>query len=196
MRETIAVDVDEVLFPFADEFIKYHNGTHGTELAHHHLYSPALATEIGVTELEAAERIYTFHRELNDATVEPLTTAREAIGLLAAKYTLVVITARNPEFQDRTTEWLAQHFPDTFKSVNAIGHYNLQGNGALTKAKVCQRFNAIALIDDSLGHVRECAKQGMQGILFGSYPWNQANSLPPGVTRCLDWESVLRHLDV
>ncbi|MGH7234327.1 MAG: hypothetical protein ACREF7_02680, partial [Candidatus Saccharimonadales bacterium] len=65
-----------------------------------------------------------------------------------------------------------------------------------SKAEVCQELGAIALIDDSLGHTKECAEVGIEGILFGDYYWNQVDVLPPGVTRCVDWQAVNQHFNI
>jgi hypothetical protein len=64
-----------------------------------------------------------------------------------------------------------------------------------SKAEVCQEIGAFALIDDSIGHVTGCAEIGRRGILFGNYPWNQAEILHEDIIRCPDWRIVLDHFD-
>ncbi|HVX57219.1 MAG TPA: hypothetical protein VHA37_05800, partial [Candidatus Saccharimonadales bacterium] len=73
--------------------------------------------------------------------------------------------------------------------------YHLEMKQPKPKAAVCREVGAVALIDDSLGHVQTCAEQGIDGVLFGDYPWNQAEELPAGVTRCADWAAVLEYFD-
>lgn len=60
-----------------------------------------------------------------------------------------------------------------------------------------KQVSAVALIDDSLGHVSECAGIGMQGVLFGDYSWNShSEQLPDRVTRCADWNEVAEFFSV
>ena len=66
----------------------------------------------------------------------------------------------------------------------------------LTKAEVCKEIGAVALIDDSLKHLLQCSEVGIEGILFGDYPWNQTDSLPENITRCTNWLEVLEHLNI
>lgn len=64
-----------------------------------------------------------------------------------------------------------------------------------TKAEICHALGASTLIDDSLVHVSQCVDAGIDGILFGDYPWNQSAQLPDGIKRCVDWSAVLEHFD-
>ncbi len=191
-RERIAIDVDEVLFPFLDEFIQYHNNKYGTSLTRDQVdnyeFSKALKLDIPAT----VQRIYNFHEHLGNKTVEPFEASKEAIAKLSKKYDLSIVTARHPKFEDMTTEWLKRHYGDIFKNINHIGFAPIMEK-ARTKAEVCLEIKAIALIDDSVDHILGCSAVGIDGILFGDYPWNQYNSLPPNVTRCINWGEVLRH---
>ncbi len=66
----------------------------------------------------------------------------------------------------------------------------------VTKAEICQKIGAFALLDDSISHLVECAEVGVDGYLFGDYPWNQVEELPNGIVRCLDWQEVADNLNV
>ena len=84
--------------------------------------------------------------------------------------------------------------PGFFSDVLHIGYADVMEK-PVKKVDMCKRLGAIALIDDSLSHVTECAEEGIEGVLFGDYPWNQADELPSGVTRCVDWPAVLEYFD-
>ncbi|HEY5267859.1 MAG TPA: hypothetical protein VII94_01850, partial [Candidatus Saccharimonadales bacterium] len=66
----------------------------------------------------------------------------------------------------------------------------------LTKAEVCIDLGAIALIDDSLPHILHAVESGVEGVLFGNYPWNQTLELPIGAIRTESWPKVLEHFNV
>jgi hypothetical protein len=54
-------------------------------------------------------------------------------------------------------------------------------------------LGATYIIEDMPGHAFECAEAGIKTVLFGDYPWNKADKLPAGVTRCSDWPAVLEY---
>jgi uncharacterized HAD superfamily protein len=192
-KEKIAIDIDEVLYPFLDGFIVHHNVEYGTDLTIEDFDSYKFEGPLGLEIPEMVRRVYSFTTTTGDIQVNPLRQARDSCEILSERYDLVVITNRHPSFEDVTVNWLEHHFPDYFKHVELIGHPDLVDK-PLTKAEVCLRLGAIALVDDSLSNTTEVAEVGLEGILFGNYPWNQAVELPKGVIRCETWPEVLRHL--
>jgi 5'(3')-deoxyribonucleotidase len=194
-KEKLAIDIDEVLFPFLDEFIIHHNAEYGTRLNREDFDSYSFEGPLGLEVPEMARRVYNFTGLTANIQINPLKEARVSVEKLSDVYDLFVITARHPSFEDVTTHWLEQHFPEYFKHVELIGHPALIDK-PLTKAEVCRRLGATALIDDSLLHITEAAKEHINGILFGNYKWNQTNKLPDGVVRCETWPKVLEYLDI
>jgi 5'(3')-deoxyribonucleotidase len=192
-KETLAIDIDEVLYPFLDEFIVHHNAEYNTQLTREDFDSYNFEGPLGLEIPEMVKRVYAFTGMTADIQVDPLKEARESIVKLSDKYDLVVVTARHPSFEDITINWLERHFPDYFKHVELIGHPALVDK-PLTKAEVCLRLGATALIDDSLLHTTQVAEIGIKGILFGNYKWNQMDVLPERVVRCENWSAVLKHL--
>lgn len=192
-RETIAVDVDEVLFPFVDNFVKHDNAIHGGNFAAEHFSTYAFEQVLQTTMRHSMTRVYDFNKQ-DHSHIQPLEQARDALVTLSERFDLAIVTARHPQFEANTTSWLDLHLDGFFSSLTHIG-YSPVMEKPVKKIDVCRELGAIALIDDSLGHVSECAKEGVLGVLFGNYPWNQATTLPEGVTRCQDWQAVLRYFE-
>lgn len=48
----------------------------------------------------------------------------------------------------------------------------------------------MALVEDHLDHAAAVAAEGIDVVLFGLYPWNQAEKLPERVTRVPDWPTA------
>lgn len=194
-RETIAVDIDEVLFPFIDEFIKDHNDKYATHLSrdqfHEYEFSGPLELDIPNT----IDRVYAFQKQLNSINSEPFEESVEAVNKLSRQYNLAIITARHPQFEPMTIDWLREHYKNFFVSITHIGYAPIMEKPR-TKAEVCLKIGAVALIDDSISHILQCSTSGIEGILFGNYPWNQCNFLPPNVTRCHGWSEVLKHYNL
>lgn len=193
----IATDIDEVLFPFVDEFAVWHNTEYGTELKTRDFVSYEFSGVLEVSVKEAVHRVHTFFgAEHSHLAVPPLGEAQEAIARLEKQYEIVAITARHPQFEDPTVQYLLQHFGGVITDIALLGRHDTGIDILRTKAEVCHELGAIALVDDSITHVAECARTGIQGILFGDYPWNQADELPNGVVRYENWDGVLEHFGV
>jgi hypothetical protein len=92
-----------------------------------------------------------------------------------------------------TNAWLRKYFLDTFPEAILIGNV-LEDRSSTNKAAVCQALGVEYLIDDQLHYMEQCAEIGQKSILFGDYPWNQAEQLPPGVQRYSDWSSLTKFL--
>lgn len=190
-KKIIAVDVDEVLFPFIPEFTKYFNAIHDTSISQNDFVTYEFEKILGIPQDEVIKHMYGF-TDAGHAGVEPLAEAQSAIATLSQSYELIVVTARNPRQADATNEWLDKFFPGAFSRKHFVGYRPVMIN-PVTKASVCQAHGSFALIDDSMTNLRECSAAGLQGVLFGNYSWNEAVELPPGIIRCRDWSEVVTH---
>lgn len=187
-KETIAVDIDEVLFPFVPNFVDYHNRLNGTSITADDFRTYRFEDDLGVSLEESIEHVYSFNAA-DHSQIAPLEGTAEAITRLSERFNLNLVTARHPQFETNTLGWIDRHFPETFDSVTFIGYAAIMETPR-TKAEICHEIGAIALIDDSPGHVNQCVEEGIQGILFGEYPWNRDCSLANGVVRCGSWTDV------
>ena len=195
-KEVLAVDIDEVLFPFVAEFSFWHNNEYGTDYSLENFHTYDFDKVLGESIPETVHRIHTFLSvEHAHMTVAPLEEAQDAITKLTERYRPVAVTARHPEFENPTLQYLLHHFKEIITDITLVGHKETL-SVVRSKAEVCQEVGAIALIDDSITHVANCAAVGIDGILFGNYPWNQAETLPAGVTRYDNWQGVLGHLGI
>jgi 5'(3')-deoxyribonucleotidase len=192
-KKIIAVDVDEVLFPFIPEFTRYFNAIHGTEISQKDFVTYEFEKVLGIPQSEITKHMYGF-TDAGHAGVQPLAEAQAAIATLSKYYELIIVTARNPRQADATNKWLDEFFPDAFVRKHFVGFGPILVN-PVTKASVCQKHGAFALIDDSITNLKECSAAGIEGILFGDYSWNSAIDLPVRVTRCTNWTAVLDYFD-
>lgn len=187
-RQRFAIDVDEVLFPFVREFVNYDNPRWGGWLKFSQFFSYRFEEVLEVPVEEAMKRTYDFYGAKHDH-IKPLEDASEVLPRLCKYYEPIIITARPPRFEKKTRGWLAKHLDIEFNEIVHIGRSDIVER-PISKAEVCRRLGAVALIDDSLEHTAECAAIEIDGLLFGNYPWNQADVLPEGVTRCRNWWAV------
>lgn len=194
-KQTIAVDIDEVLSPLHKLVFAHHNDVYGTNYP---LDSPEgkyfLSDYTGDPYDVTMDKLNKFIKTEAFQNVKPLRDAISTIQYLKSKYNLIVVTARQDFYYDMTHKWLEQAFPATFSSV----HFTDYAGGTLLKipkSKACIDNGAEYLIDDNLGNAFECAEAGINVLLFGDYPWNKTKELPAGIVRVRDWRAVKEYFD-
>ena len=193
-KEVIAVDIDEVLYPFLREFIIDHNLKFKTNLSIANFSSYEFEDTLKMDRRKSVQRVYDFLSKTDQINPEPIKDSKEAIVKLSKFYDLVVITSRYSKYQDQTVQWLNRHFKNIFKSVHLIGYHKVLDN-PVYKSDICLAVGAKYIIDDSLDNVIGCARKGINGILFGDYPWNKQDLTKfKNITRAKDWNEVLNYL--
>ena len=192
-KHVIAVDIDEVLFPFTPEFLAKHNATHGVSIEQSDLntyYFIEELYELGENE-DPEDIIENFLHEAYEGNIGPYNGAIEAIQKLKQNFTLEIITARRPTMQTITEKWLNKHFPEVFKGV----HFPRKRSAQTTKVEICKEIGAKYLIDDHPANFEGMLEAGITLLLFGEYPWNNTDKLPKNVTRVKDWQAVELYFD-
>ncbi len=194
-KPVLAVDVDEVLFPLLDGFTAWHNQKYDTKLAAHMFKTYRFSDTLLIDEADSIGRVRHFLSN-GHATVQPIKDAQDAIARLAEVCTIVIVTARFPDLRGVTEEYLDTYFMSHIQDVHMAG-YPGDRLGVRPKVEICSEINAVALVDDSLKHISDCARAGMQGVLFGDYAWNRnSEQLPDRIVRCANWNEVAEFFDV
>lgn len=193
MKPILALDLDELLFPFAENFLKYVNNERGTGFSIDDI--PGYLFK-GLPDIPLPEVLQLIGAFLTRTGLQPLPLqgAVEAVEQLKHQFELVVVTARYDELKEATLAWLQTYFPDMFERIVLCNSFAVTRPNTRTKVDVCLELGAVALVDDSVAHVTEMATDGKRGVLFGDYPWNQTDELPEGVTRARNWDEVLGQL--
>lgn len=201
---TIAVDIDDVISPFTESFIHYHNSLYGTKMSiedfrrpgdYWGYYEGVLADILndpdGVEEYK--RRFWEFLETDRHIRGQPVSEeAKRCLYELKKDYNLQIVTARDGAIKEGTCEWIKEELPDLFSEV----HFNAswkQAGMKITKAKLCQEIGAEYLIDDSVEHCNAAAECGITAILFGEYGWNSHHEVHKNVIRLPDWNAVLEY---
>lgn len=193
-KEVIATDIDEVLFPFVNEFLAWHNQEYGTSLMMENFQSYNFEDTLEVPVAETVHRVNTFLNIAHDPVL-PLEQSQQGITALSKRYKLVAITARHPRFEHSTWRYIDKYYHDKIAELTLVGHRETVDT-VKKKVEICLNIGAMALIDDNIEHITPCPDMGVEGVLFGNYPWNQQESIQPGVVRCHDWLMVMEHFGV
>ncbi len=198
-RQTIAVDIDDVLAAHAEGFIAYGNKQWGTKLTvddYDEHFSSMWQTDHAETQRRAQE----FHESGTFGTFRHFETAKEVLARLSQRYELVVITSRRRIVADETLKWIDTYFKGTFSEVRFAGMWDTITENSLhmTKNDMCRELGASFLIDDQLKHCFAAAEAGLTALLFGDYAWNATvvtEALPQNVVRVKDWHAVQAYFD-
>lgn len=193
-KPIIAVDIDEVLTPHFQDLIYWYNNQYGTKLtlANNH---PKTVEGWGTNTIEeAVKRVHKFFETESFKNSQPFEEAVSATKRISEHYEMVIVTSRDTLVEQITREWLNDYFPKLFQEVHFTAFYSLNGK-ARSKASVAKDAGVSYMIDDSLDHIIAAAEMGIKGLLFGNYPWNQAETLPIGVARVKDWQGILEYFE-
>lgn len=191
-KPVIAIDIDEVLADYAAEFVLISNNLWGTnfKVEDYHEDWPTLW---GVDLDEAVARGQVMLEDRMHERLRHSDEAAEVLSRLADDYRLIVLTARNIGAKDLTLAWLERHYPMISPdSVNFAGIWDNPKPDAArqTKGSIAKSLGVDYLIDDQLKHCLAADEHGIKALLFGDYGWNQADTLPAGVTRVHNWHAV------
>ena len=197
-KKTIAVDIDDVLALNAQAFVEFSNKRWGTNLKPED-YTEHWAELWGIDSNDHEEVEKRALEFLNAGTskYEHLPEAKEILGRLAERYTLVILTSRRVSLAKDTSDWIDKYFPGIFSDVHFAGIWDkvVDDRIHMSKGQVAKEIGADYLIDDQLKHCLAAAEAGVEVIVFGDYKWNQMDRLPRGVSRAKNWQEVLEYFE-
>lgn len=195
-KETIAVDIDDVLADSTEAYRIRVNEQTGALLSSEHY-------RVEGEYWGYYERIWRQHDlavdidELDQEMIEdqsriPLLPGAElALGQLLVKFQLVLVTARNPLWETSTRKWLEQHFGETTPDLFFSEAHS--DPAKRTKGQICKELGATWLIDDNPQHCQSAMDEGVTPILFGSYGWHY--EVPADIQKCETWQEVLEFFE-
>lgn len=192
-RETIAIDIDDVLADNAGGFVEFSNQRWGTNLAPDQ-YDEHWAKIWQVDNEETERRANIFHESGVLKAYHRDDSALSVLRRLSHDFRLIVITSRRLQTKGDTVAWIHQHYPGIFtdETIHFAGIWDKVNDQsiALTKASLVDALGVDYLIDDQLKHCLAVAAAGKRALLFGNYTWNQTADLPSGMTRVANWRAV------
>lgn len=196
-KPTIAVDIDDVLAAYAEDWIAFSNQAWGTNLTVDD-YHEHWAEVWGVDHENWKKRVayYFDHADVSDLGHNE--DAKTVLDGLSDRYEIVIVTSRRSEFKEDSLDWLNRHYGGIFQEIHFAGLWEELNNDThlYTKADLVKQIGADYLIDDQLKHCIASAEVGIPALLFGNYAWNQTDQkLPDGVTRVQDWHAVQEFFD-
>ena len=193
-KPVLAIDIDDVLYPFSKHFLMYANEKLGQNKTLTDMVSYRLDTLYSVSYLEIIDLLKDFMNEAFIMDLEPLPDSVAAIKLLHKQYDLQIITARLSAYREITERWIDKYFPNLFSDMHYCDYYALspKNSSKTTKLEVCKKIGARCLIDDNPDNVAQAMSGGVMGILFGEYAWHSELPEDCHPTRMASWTDALK----
>jgi 5'(3')-deoxyribonucleotidase len=191
-RPTIAIDIDDVLFPFAPGLAEFHNLKKGTTLTSEDFNDYDFTKVWGGTREETNTIIEDFF-ESDYIHLSPVDGAKSALEQLNKDFNIVLVTARNEAFKLGTVKWLTARLPQLFNHVMFAGNHH-DGRGYRQKGEICYELGASLLIDDHPMNIASAMRYGVGGIVFSDKEWSVLDGLPDSAVHCSDWPAVLEYI--
>jgi 5'(3')-deoxyribonucleotidase len=198
-RQTIAVDVDDVLSDQKSAMIDFSNQIYGSSLTLDDFRQPGEYWSYwemvwAVDAEEGNRRLEKFIASDFSRKQKTVDGAVSVIARLKRAYDLEIITSRRPETRTMTQEWIERHFPGIFEDVHFTGLWH--EDGTASKAEICGAIGAGYLVDDNVEHCELALAAGVTPLLFGEYGWNTHVRVPAGITRVVNWHAVAEYFGV
>lgn len=197
-RQTIAIDIDDVLSLNAQEFADFSNERWRTQITADDYDEDwsviwGFDKELEEHRLEMNVRAGEFfaHRIAGMGLVPG---AREVTSWLKGRFDLVVVTSRRSQIKAETLAWVDENLPGIFEpnSIHFTGFYNEPDAGSVyrNKGDILHDLGVDYLIDDQVRHCNGAARHGIRAILFGGYAWHERSEVHAGVTPLTSWHEV------
>lgn len=194
MIPVIAVDFDDVIYPFNASFMEWHNRTYGTRHTYQDLTSYKMEEVWGCNTETIIERAQKFWQAYEYRLPRPITGSQEGIVLLAKIARLEVVTSRPKYIASQTIDFAERYFPDCFSNIHLTNSFAPKaGTNKYPKSEICRNIGACIIIEDAMSHATELAKSGIS-VIMPDRPWNQGE-VPEGVVRAKSWEDIVRQIE-
>jgi 5'(3')-deoxyribonucleotidase len=192
-KPVLAVDFDDVVAGFNRAFVLWHNEHYGTTITYDGIYTYDMAVLYGTDNPTIHKRVMEFCHHYHD-TIEPIEGAIENLRLLKRRYHLEIVTSRCESIALITNSWKMRHAKKIFQAAHFTnGFASKFPERKRSKLTVCEEINAVALIDDAVGHANEVAAGAGIAVFLPNRPWNQ-EEIWDGVIRVDSWEEITRQL--
>ncbi len=186
----LAVDLDDVLFPFNELLCEFNRENYGTKLRHEDIFTFDMQRVWGLSDAECRRRMALLRETSMFAEAYPLAGAREALIELAKPgpyHTAVhVVTSRSEDYRKQTEAWLDLRFAGMIAGLHITNQFHGERFDKTTKGAICRKIGAKLSVDDCMDHVHDITRLGIPVLVFDR-PWNRYEDLPDQAFRVHSW---------
>jgi hypothetical protein len=172
----VAIELDEVLFPFIKPMVKHFNKTIPNEVnscRQRHVCKELL----NVDESMSRKMIRDYSESEKFPMIQPTIGSQPILRLLRPRFDKIYIVSERPQYMRTITEdWVEFHYPGIFDDIIFTNNY--MNYREIEKYDVCKGLNLDTLIDDDEIDCAVCLRGGMNVIHFAGdngkvYPWSR-----------------------
>jgi uncharacterized HAD superfamily protein len=166
---TIALDADDVLFPFVPHFCKFLNWKYNLNLAEKDVHTYQMWKVYKVPMQQAIDDIDEFSETPAFKRIIPYKNSVEGVKQLKELDTLALVTSRRSRYKQYTENQIDNFFPGLFSQV-LLGNSFPKSGKEITKRELCNKANAWLMIEDSKSYALDIAKD--IPVIVPAKPWN------------------------
>lgn len=169
----IAVDIDEVLTPFALPMFAY-SKKHPVSKKYPYNYAKAL----NISSDDSVAMVNEYYSSDDFKNSQPIYGSQYALSYIAGRgFDLYAVSGRQNLARNETEQWIETNYPYIFKDVILTNSFT---NKEIKKVDICRSLAIGQIIDDNLQICMECESEHIKAINFIGdpvYPWCQENSI-------------------
>jgi uncharacterized HAD superfamily protein len=193
LKQVLAIDYDDCIYPFTIEFTKFLNKKLGVNktLKDCIVYELGIVYNISVEEVINNIKLFMDTRAAKNAL--PIPGAKTVVKELSKYYDIHIVTARPEKLHIETKSWLDKDFKGLYSNIEYCSFYSIDKKEIRkSKSDVLKEINAKCFIDDNVYNVTECHKAGFFSLLFGSYAWQ--SSVEKDIITASNWAEIRQML--
>jgi uncharacterized protein len=190
-KPKIGIDIDDVIFPFMVNFLKFLNKKNNTsfilqEVTSYHLWE----TRIQKSKEESNRDALAFQSSPDFDEINLIDGAKEILEEISDKYEIHFVTSRPEEIKEKTNSFFKKYFPEN--RFNILHSGEVYG-GKQSKSDICIAQGISILIEDNPDYALDCARKGIRVFLIDK-PWNKKYEKHENLTKVGGWNDILEVL--
>ena len=187
--KSVAIDFDDVLFPFTFKFQNWCKKHHGLQGHPREKIKSPNFRDVFQCEYDISKKIFDdltetipntlweeFHL-LDDSQTDEMDEIFEYLKQIKESgIDLFIVTARTEQYSfNITIKYCNKYFPGIFTDFFFCNTFASTSAIKRTKADICKKYNISVLVDDSLENIAKVKEDNIIGIPFGNNPWTQSS---------------------
>ncbi len=121
----------------------------------------------------------------------PVEDSVDTLKNILKDHEIIIITSRPISWKEKTEKWIGKHLSKINAKGIYSGDFHSQGK---TKAEICEELKIVLMIEDNKNYALECAKRGIQVILFDK-PWNVGIN-HENIKRINSWTEAIKIINI
>jgi uncharacterized HAD superfamily protein len=169
----IVFDMDEIIYPFLDTYLKFYNPRHETNWKKEDFFSYEFQDVMGIPLEKIIEELECFYKTKEFDEAAPIEGIKEVIYELRKKNDLYIASGRINHLKEKTSDYLKRNFEDSFKGVYLADYHPFEKRQLNPKQKICKELGASLMLEDLPVYALRCSKECDIPVIVPKQPWNK-----------------------